>query len=55
MKIYKMKDGTMLYTHDETVLQQRSFRDAMYWMPVPRYELNKCPNLDGAPYEGTQK
>ncbi len=55
MKIYKMKDGTMLYTHDETVLQQRSFRDAMYWMPVPRYELNKCPNLDGAPYEETQK
>lgn len=55
MKIYKMKDGTMLYTHDETVLQQRSFRDAMYWMPVPRYELNKCPNLDGAPYEGIQK
>lgn len=55
MKIYKMKDGTMLYTHDKTVLQQRSFRDAMYWMPVPRYELNKCPNLDGAPYEGTQK
>lgn len=55
MKIYKMKDGTMLYTHDKTVLQQRSFRDAMYWMPVPRYELNKCPNLDGAPYEGTEK
>lgn len=55
MKIYKMKDGSLLYSHDKTVLQQRNFRDAMYWMPVPRYELNKCPNLDGAPYEGTEK
>jgi len=51
MKIYKLKDGTLLYSHDETVLQQRSFRDAMYWMPVPRYELNKCPQLDAKPYE----
>lgn len=55
MKIYKMKDGTLLYSHDVTVLQRRNFRDAMYWMPVPRYELLKCPNLDGAPYEGTEK
>lgn len=55
MKIYKMKDGTLLYSHDVTVLQHRNFRDAMYWMPVPRYELLKCPNLDGAPYEGTEK
>ena len=55
MKIYKMKDGSLLYSHDVTVLQPRHFRDAMYWMPVPRYELLKCPNLDGAPYEGTEK
>lgn len=55
MKIYKMKDGTLLYSHDVTVLQHRNFRDAMYWMPVPRYELLKCPNLDGAPYEGIEK
>lgn len=51
LKIYKMKDGTLLYSHDTTVLQQRNFRDAMYWMPVPRYELNKCPLLDAKPYE----
>lgn len=51
LKIYKMKDGTLLYSHDSTVLQQRSFREAMYWMPVPRYELNKCPLLDAKPYE----
>lgn len=51
MKIYKLGDGTLLYTHNTTILQQRNFREAMYWMPVPRYELNKCPNLDGLPYE----
>ena len=51
MKIYKLADGTLLYTHNTTVLQQRNFREAMYWMPVPLYELNKCPQLDGLPYE----
>lgn len=51
MKIYKLADGTLLYSHDTTVLQQRNFRDAMYWMPVPRYELRKCPQLDAKPYE----
>lgn len=51
MKVYKLADGTLLYCHDTTVLQQRSFRDAMYWMPVPRTELNKCPNIDAKPYE----
>lgn len=51
MKVYKLSDGTLLYSHDETVLQNRQFRDAMYWMPVPRYELQKCPNLDAKPYE----
>lgn len=52
MKIYKMKDGTLLYHHNENYLQQRRFvSPQMYWMPVPRYELNKCPNLDGQPYE----
>lgn len=55
MKIYKMKDGTLLYSHSTDALQARHFKDEMYWMPVPRYELNKCPNLDGAPYEGTEK
>lgn len=52
LKIYKLKDGTMLYQHNETALQQRKFNSPeMYWMPVPRYELNKCPKLDGKPYE----
>lgn len=52
LKIYKLKDGTMLYTHNEGALQQRKFiAPQMYWMPVPRYELDKCPNLDGKPYE----
>ena len=52
LKIYKLKDGTLLYQHNTTPLQQRKFvAPQMYWMPVPRYELNKCPNLDGQPYE----
>ena len=52
MKIYKMLDGTLLYHRNETPLQQRKFvSPQMYWMPVPRYELNKCPNLDAQPYE----
>ena len=52
LKIYKLKDGTLLYQHNENPLQQRKFvSPQMYWMPVPRYELNKCPNLDGKPYE----
>lgn len=52
LKIYKLKDGTLLYHHNTTPLQQRLFvSPQMYWMPVPRYELNKCPNLDGKPYE----
>ncbi len=52
IKIYKLKDGTLLYHHNQTPLQQRKFvSPQMYWMPVPRYELNKCPNLDGQPYE----
>lgn len=52
LKIYKLKDGTLLYQHNENPLQQRKFvSPQMYWMPVPRYELNKCSNLDGKPYE----
>lgn len=51
MKIYKVSDGTLYYMHNTTPLQTRSFREEMYWMPIPRYELNKCPNLDGLPYE----
>lgn len=52
LKIYKLKDGTLLYQHNENPLQQRLFvSPQMYWMPIPRTELNKCPNLDGRPYE----
>lgn len=51
MKIYKVADGTLYYMHNTTPLQMRAFREEMYWMPIPRYELNKCPNLDGLPYE----
>ena len=49
---YKFKDGTKIYTHNTEPLQERTFKESTsYWFPVPRYELNKCPNLDAAPYE----
>lgn len=51
MKIYKMKDGTLLYEHNPEPVQQRHMDTSKnYWWPVPRYELNRCPNLDSAPY-----
>ena len=52
IKIYKMKDGTLLYEHNTEPVQQRSMDPSKnYWWPVPRYELNRCPNLDAAPYK----
>lgn len=52
MKIYKMKDGTKLYYHNPEPLQERAMDPSKnYWLPVPRYELNRCPDLDAAPYE----
>lgn len=53
IEIYKFKDGTKIYTHNATnYIQQRHFKDPQaYWFPIPRYELNKCPNLDATPYE----
>lgn len=33
-------------------LQPRRYAgESHYWLPVPRYELNRCPYLDGLPYE----
>ena len=52
IKIWKMKDGTILYEHNLEPVQQRAMDPSKnYWWPVPRYELNRCPDLDAAPYE----
>lgn len=33
-------------------LQPRRYAgEQHYWLPVPRYELNRCPSIDAAPYE----
>lgn len=33
-------------------LQPRRYAgESHYWLPIPRYELNKCPYLDALPYE----
>lgn len=52
MKVYKMKNGILLYTHDTSALETRVFlAPKMYWFPVPQYELDRCPNIDGKPYK----
>ncbi len=36
----------------DKLLQPRRYAgEKHYWLPVPRWELNKCPNLDALPYE----
>lgn len=52
LKIYKMEDGRLLYHHRTEPVQKRKFVSPQnYWLPVPRSELRKNPNLDAAPYE----
>lgn len=53
ISIGRSADGTKLYWVDrENPVAVRNFdRDALYWMPVPRYELRKSDKLDGQPYE----
>lgn len=53
ISIGKNADGTKFYIVDrENPIAVRSFtKDALYWMPVPRYELRKSDKLDGQPYE----
>lgn len=36
---------------DYKLMPRRYAGEKHYWLPVPRWELNKCPYLDGAPYE----
>lgn len=50
--IKKFSDGSKTYTVKPEPIETRSFNAPKnYWMPVPRSELRKAPNLDAAPYE----
>lgn len=36
---------------DNLLAPRRYAGEKHYWLPIPRWELNKCPFLDAAPYE----
>lgn len=54
MTVGRRADGSKYYmTNDENnIVSTRVFNnDKLYWLPVPRSELNRCPEIDAAPYE----
>lgn len=53
VSIYKDENGVKTYTVDKSspVSTRKWGGDKYYWLPIPRAELNKCPLLDGQPYE----
>ena len=48
-----MKNGTYRkeYWTDNIVSTRVFNNDKLYWVPVPRWELNKSKLIDAAPYE----
>ena len=52
LDIQKFKDGSKTYTIKPEPIETRHFyAPKNYWMPVPRSELRKAPDLDATPYE----
>lgn len=51
VSICKHADGTKEYWTDNEVSTRVFNNDKLYWVPVPRWELNKSDLIDGAPYE----
>ena len=51
--VHKMeinKVGENQFTYEIKVLEDRTWRDAFYWMPIPQSELNRNPNLSNIGY-----
>ena len=44
-------DATGEWEWDYKLMPRRYAGEKHYWLPIPRWELNKCPFLDAAPYE----
>lgn len=44
-------DGAGEWVWDYKLQPRRYAGEKHYWLPIPRWELNKCPFLDAAPYE----
>lgn len=51
ISIGKFADGHKEYWTDNEVAVRVFDKDALYWLPVPRYELRKSDKLDAQPYE----
>lgn len=51
LQIIKYRDDDFEYIEKETPIETRDFYPRMYWMPIPRAELRKAPQLDALPYE----
>lgn len=50
--IKKYADGSKKYVIKETPIETRKFyAPKNYWMPIPRSELRKAPQIDAMPYE----
>lgn len=52
IEILKHKDGSKIYRRVQEPIETRKFyAPKNYWMPIPRSELRKAPQLDAQPYE----
>ncbi len=50
IKIYHYADGSEKWFYDtSTVVDDRSWKDANYWLPISRTEINKAPQLQQNP------
>ena len=50
IKIYHYADGSKKWHYDtSTVVDDRSWNDVNYWLPIPRTEINKAPQLQQNP------
>jgi len=52
MIIWKHQDGSKTYELNSEPIEYKTFHAPKnYWLPIPRYELRRAPQLDPSPYE----
>lgn len=52
ISIWRDADGNKRYVRNQEPLEVRTFHASRnYWVPVPRYEARRAPQIDLAPYE----
>jgi len=47
--IYKKSDGTFTYTPNQLVESRKFVGTKMYWLPIPKSEIDKNPNIEQNP------